>query len=56
MTTDLLSQEGLNWKLYSLLASAIKASQNGSKIPQPSISDDTRALLAKETDAPPQVP
>ena len=33
-----------------------EASQNRSEIPQPSISDDTRTLLAKETDAPPQVP
>ena len=55
MTTDLLTQDELNWKLHSLVASAIKASHNRSEISQPSISDDTRVLLAKETETPAQV-
>lgn len=55
MSTNLLNQEGLSWKLHSLVASAIRASQNQSEISPPLISDDTRELLAKETETPAQV-
>ena len=55
MSTNLLNQEGLNWKLHSLVASAVKASQNRSETSQPMISDDSRELLAKETETLAQV-
>lgn len=55
MATDLLKQEEQNWRLHSLLASAIKALENRSE-PSTCISADTRALLAKETDTPAPVP